>query len=60
MGEKIFSQLETLAKKAQLRYMEPKRTTEIIELGRIRFHPQDARNWVLREYKKRLRKLKIT
>jgi len=59
MGEAIFAQLEVLARWAQLKYMAKKRTTEVVEEGRLRFHPQDARNWVLPEYKKRLKKLGI-
>lgn len=57
MVQRILTQLESLAQKAQLRYMESRRTTEIVEPGRIRFHPQDAREWVLKEYRKRLEKL---
>ena len=59
MGETIFAQLETLACWAQLRYMIKKRTTEVVEKGRLCFHPQDARSWVLPEYQKRLKKLGI-
>lgn len=57
MGEEIFAKLEALARWAQLKYMQPRRTTEVIEPGRIRFHPQDARNWVLKKYRERLKKL---
>jgi hypothetical protein len=60
MGEKLFAQLEALARRIQLKYMASRRTTEIVESGRIRFHPQDARQWVLKEYQKRLKKLKIS
>lgn len=49
--------LEMLAMKLQLRYMAKRKTTEITEPGRIRFHPQDARKWVLKGYEKRLKKL---
>ncbi|MBU3957100.1 hypothetical protein KKI19_02405 [Patescibacteria group bacterium] len=59
MGEEIFAKLEALARWTQLKYMAPRRTTEIVEPGRIRFHPQDAREWVLKEYQKRLKKLRI-
>ncbi len=59
MGKTIFTKLEAIARWLQLKYMEPKRTTEIIEAGRIRFHPQDARDWVLKEYQKRLKKLHL-
>ncbi|HUV42805.1 MAG TPA: hypothetical protein VMY36_02750 [Patescibacteria group bacterium] len=59
MGETIFTKLEALARWSQLKYMESRRTTEVIEAGRIRFHPQDARNWVLKEYQSRLKKLRL-
>jgi hypothetical protein len=59
MGEGFLTKLEALARWAQLKYMSPRRTTEVIEPGRIRFHPQDARQWVLKAYQKRLKKLKI-
>lgn len=51
--------LEALARRAQLWYMSSRKTTEITEPGRIRFHPQDAREWVLKEYQRRLKKLRI-
>jgi len=35
--------------------MRKKRTTEVVSDGIIRFHPQDARNWILKAYKKRLK-----
>ncbi len=60
MVSRIFTQLEALAQRAQLRYMKPRRTSEVVEPGRVRFHPQDAREWVLKEYQKRLKKLRIT
>jgi hypothetical protein len=59
MGETILAKLEALARWLQLKYMASKRTTEVIETGRLRFHPQDARNWVLKEYQKRLKKLQL-
>lgn len=59
MGEAILAKLEALARWAQLKYMAPRRTTEVIEFGRIRFHPQDAREWVLQEYQRRLKKLHL-
>jgi len=37
--------------------MQSRRTTEVVEPGRIRFHPQDARKWVLKEYKERIASL---
>jgi predicted nucleotidyltransferase len=56
---KYLSLLENIFRKIQIRYMQKRRTTEIIRDGIIRFHPQDARKWVLREYKKRLEKYRI-
>jgi len=60
MVQRILTQLEALAQRAQLRYMNPRRTSEIVESGRIRFHPQDAREWVLKEYQARLKTLRIS
>lgn len=54
MGEKILSQLEAIARWLQLRYMVKRRTTEVIEPGRILFHPHNCRNWILKEYNQRL------
>jgi len=59
MVSRILTKLEALAQRAQLRYMNPRRTSEVVEPGRIRFHPQDAREWVLREYQTRLKKLRM-
>ena len=60
MGEKIFSQLENLVRNFQLKYMSSKKTIEVVEPGRIQFHPQDARSWVLKAYQKRLEKLELS
>jgi len=57
-GNIVFSFLEKLLKHLQLWYMAKRRTTEVISEGIIRFHPKDVRNWVLREYKKRLNRLR--
>jgi hypothetical protein len=57
MGEKILTKLETLARKSQLKYMASRRTTEIVEPGRVRFHPQDVKEWVLKEYQIKLKRL---
>jgi hypothetical protein len=51
--------LEAFARKLQLSYMQSRRTNEVVEPGRIRFHPEDAREWVLKEYKERLNNLGI-
>jgi hypothetical protein len=49
--------LEQLAYRFQLRYMEARRTVEITEPGRIRFHPHDCSAWVMLEYFKKLKTL---
>ena len=59
MVSKILTQLEILAKKIQLRYMTSKRTTEVIEDGRILFHPGQGHKQIMLEYKKRLKRLKL-
>ena len=60
MVPRILTKLEALVQRLQLRYMNPRRTNEVVETGRIRFHPQDARERVLREYKNRLKTLQIS
>ncbi len=57
MVAKILTQLETLAKKLQLRYMASKKTTEVVEDGRILFHPGHGHEQIMVEYQKRLRAL---
>jgi len=47
---------EQFARKFQLKYMRKKRTCEIIKKGYVRFHPQDAREWILPEYNKIIKK----
>lgn len=42
--------LEKFLKKFQLRYMRKRRTKEIIGKGMLRFHPHDARKWILKKY----------
>jgi hypothetical protein len=59
MGEKILTKLEAIARRWQLKYMAKRRTTEVIESGRILFHPYDCRSRILLEYQKRLNKLTI-
>ncbi|MFQ6002788.1 MAG: hypothetical protein ACE5KJ_03495 [Candidatus Zixiibacteriota bacterium] len=51
--------LEILAMRLQLVYMARRKTTETTEPGRIRFHPEDARKWILKKYQKRLQKLHL-
>lgn len=43
--------LEFLAKSLQLWYMKKRKTTEVITDGYVRFHPDDARAWVMRKYR---------
>ncbi len=50
---------EQLAKKIQLWYMRKRRTTEVISDGVIRFHPRDARRWILNDYDKKLKQFDL-
>ncbi len=47
--------LEWLAKSLQLLYMRRRRTKEVIQDGYVRFHPTDARKWILSRYRRRLK-----
>ena len=49
----VFLFLETLAYKMQLKFMESKKTVEVTTPSLIRFHPNDLRQRVLKEYQKR-------
>jgi len=40
--------------------MRRRRTVEVIESGRIRFHPHDCRDGVLAKYQQKLRQLGIS
>jgi len=51
--------LEYFAYKIQVAYMSSRRTSEIVEPHRIRFHPQDCRHWILKKYQEKLKKLFI-
>lgn len=42
--------VEIFLKKFQLWYMQKRRTKEVIQTGMIRFHPHDARKWILKKY----------
>jgi hypothetical protein len=46
--------MEPFFRSVQLMYMRGRRTNEVIQQGYLRFHPSDARDWVMPEYKKRL------
>jgi len=54
-----FSILEPVAQFIQLRYMNSRRTTEVISDKVIRFHPRDARVWIKRELKERLTRANV-
>jgi hypothetical protein len=49
-----FRLLEPAARSFGLWYMHDKRTTEIVGAGVLRFHPKDARVWVLQAFRRRL------
>lgn len=51
----FFSILESISKTIQVQYMSKRRTTEIVEDSRIRFHPQDVRRWVIKEYNRKVK-----
>jgi hypothetical protein len=51
--------LEFPARVIQLWYMRRRRTREVITPKMLRFHPEDARRWVKREFEKRLSKRNI-
>ena len=40
----------------QLTYMKSRRTNEVVRDGYLRFHPKDARKWILKKYKRNLQK----
>ena len=52
----VFNLVETLLKLFQLWFMRNRRTTEVITEGILRFHPQDSRHWIFKEYAARLQK----
>ncbi|MEK6845849.1 MAG: hypothetical protein AABY26_03765, partial [Nanoarchaeota archaeon] len=54
----IFILLENFLKSFQLWYMKSRRTSEIINDGIIRFHPHDARIWILKKYSERIERLR--
>lgn len=55
MDNSILGQLEALAYRLQMKYMKKRRTTEIVESDRIRFHPHDCCQRILLEYAKRVK-----
>ena len=46
---------EKLAYIVQKKYMDKKKTHEKISLSYVRFHPHDARDWVLKDYQNNLK-----
>lgn len=50
--DSLFDLLEIVAFRFQLWYMKSKRTIEVVESHRVRFHPNDCRKWVLAKYHK--------
>ena len=57
MGKRLFTKLENLAYQLQVWFMKSKRTCEVVDRKRIFFHPDQKRNKILAEYKKKLEKL---
>jgi hypothetical protein len=51
--------IEFIMRSLQLFYMKFRRTNEVITDGYVRFHPNDAREWILEEYMKRLKKYHV-
>ncbi len=51
----LLKYFESFIKSIQLSYMAKRRTTEIISDGIIRFHPKDARLWILKSYHEKLK-----
>ena len=47
--------VEYFFREFQLKYMSGRRTTEKIEPHRLMFHPEDKRDWVMREFRRRLK-----
>ena len=58
--KKNLSLIEILFKRFQLWYMRKKISTERIGQTQLFFHPANTQNYVMREYQKRLKKLKLS
>jgi hypothetical protein len=54
----VLSKLDQFCMRWQIKYMQKRRTTETITTNLVRFHPKDARTWVMEAYKARLRLIK--
>ena len=59
IGHLALKLFEPTARALQLWYMAHHRTTEVIAMGVLRFHPKDARVWVKQKYARRLKKYNI-
>lgn len=55
----IFLPIEIILRKIQIWYMGKRKTIEIVQDGIIKFHPHDARKWVISGYRQNLRRMKI-
>ncbi len=55
----IFLPIEIVLRKIQIWYMGKRKTIEIAQSGMIKFHPYNARHWILSGYQKNLRRYKI-
>lgn len=55
----ILQFIEPVAQFMQLRYMNRRRTTEVVTDHVIRFHPRDARVWIKRKLEERLARFNI-
>lgn len=53
----LLEQFEQVSKKLQLWYMRRHRTSEVIGKDLLRFHPNDARRWVLIAYEEKVRQV---
>ncbi len=51
----LFQIIEPWVMRVQLWYMRRRRSNEVVREHIIRFHPHDARTWVLKQYARRLR-----
>ena len=51
--------IEFVFRSLQLWFMKRRRTTETIEEGRLKFHPQDIRPIVMQKYRQKLKKYGI-
>ncbi len=56
---RILSLFDPPVKRLQLNHMAPRRTTEVIRPGMIRFHPHDARGWIRKKLAARLSRFDI-